>query len=73
MIDEVFDLFVSLDANDEQLDFPIMYASGRDGWCNKRTFRRKKKNLHALLDLILEYVSPPKVESEKPFAMLSTF
>ena len=33
VVDEVFDLFVSLDANDEQLDFPILYASGRDGWC----------------------------------------
>ncbi len=71
VIDEVFDLFVSLDANDEQLDFPIMYASGRDGWCNKE-LSEERKNLHALLDLILDYVSPPKVESEKPFAMLST-
>jgi GTP-binding protein len=33
VVDEVFDLFVSLDANDEQLDFPILYASGRNGWC----------------------------------------
>ncbi len=64
VIDEVFDLFVSLDANDEQLDFPIMYASGRDGWCNKE-LSEERKNLHALLDLILDYVSPPKVESEK--------
>ena len=35
VIDEVFDLFVALDANEEQLDFPILYASGRDGWCVK--------------------------------------
>ena len=71
VIDEVFDLFVSLDATDEQLDFPIMYASGRDGWCvNELTDERK--DLHALMDLILEYVAPPKVEAEKPFAMLST-
>ena len=33
VVDEVFDLFVALDANEEQLDFPILYASGRDGWC----------------------------------------
>ena len=71
VIDEVFDLFVSLDANDEQLDFPIMYASGRDGWCvNELTDERK--DLHALLNLILEHVSPPKVQIEKPFAMLAT-
>ena len=35
VLDEIFDLFVSLDASDEQLDFPILYASGRDGWCVK--------------------------------------
>jgi len=71
VIDEVFDLFVSLNANDAQLDFPIMYASGRDGWCNKE-LSEERVNLHALLDLILDYVSPPKVEINKPFAMLAT-
>jgi GTP-binding protein len=71
VIDEVFDLFVTLDATDEQLDFPILYAAGRDGWCVKE-LSDPKENLHALLDLILEYVKPPKVESNKPFAMLST-
>ena len=71
VIDEVFDLFVSLDATDAQLDFPILYAAGRDGWCIKE-LDEPKENLHALLDLILEYVEPPKVETNKPFAMLST-
>ena len=71
VIDEVFDLFVSLDATDEQLDFPILYAAGRDGWCVK-DLNDSKENLHALLDLILEHVKPPKVETDKPFAMLST-
>ena len=71
VIDEVFDLFVSLDATDEQLDFPIMYAAGRDGWCVK-DLKDPKENLHTLLDLILEHVKPPKVEANKPFAMLST-
>ena len=71
VINEVFDLFVSLEANDKQLDFPIMYASGRDGWCIN-DLNDKKNNLHALLNLILDYVSPPIVEREKPFAMLST-
>ena len=51
VIDEVFDLFVSLDASDEQLDFPILYAAGRDGWCVK-DLKDPKENLHALLDLI---------------------
>ena len=71
VIDEVFDLFVSLDATDEQLDFPIMYAAGRDGWCVK-DLKDPKEDLHALLDLILEHVKPPKVEANMPFAMLST-
>ncbi len=71
VIDEVFDLFVSLDATDEQLDFPILYAAGRDGWCVK-DLNDPRENLHVLLDLILEHVKPPKVEAKKPFAMLST-
>jgi GTP-binding protein len=46
VIDEVFDLFVSLDATDAQLDFPILYAAGRDGWCVK-DLNDPKENLHA--------------------------
>ena len=71
VVNEVFDLFVALDANDEQLDFPILYASGRDGWCTKE-LSDTRKNLHPLLDLVLEYVSPPIVDLNKPFAMLAT-
>jgi len=71
VVDEVFDLFVALDANDEQLDFPILYASGRDGWCIKE-LKETRENLYTLLNLILEYVSPPVVELDKPFAMLVT-
>ena len=44
VLDEVFDLFLSLDATDEQLDFPILYASGKDGWCVK-DMKEEKKNL----------------------------
>ena len=71
VVDEVFDLFVALDASDEQLDFPILYASGRDGWCAKE-LKDPRENLHPLLDIVLDYVSPPKVELDKPFAMLVT-
>jgi GTP-binding protein len=56
VIDEVFDLFVSLDASDAQLDFPILYASGRAGWCVKE-LEEPRENLHPLLDLILSHVS----------------
>jgi len=71
VIDEVFDLFVALGATDEQLDFPILYASGRNGWAVKE-LEQPKENLHALLDLILRHVPAPKVETNKPFAMLAT-
>ena len=71
VVDEVFDLFVALEASDEQLDFPILYASGRDGWCAKE-LEDTRENLHPLLDIVLDYVSPPKVELDKPFAMLVT-
>ena len=71
VIDEIFDLFVSLDANDAQLDFPVLYASGRDGWCAKE-LDDPRENLHPLLDLILEHVEAPTAESDKSFAMLAT-
>jgi len=71
VIDEVFDLFVGLDANEDQLDFPILYASGRDGWCVKE-LGDPQESLHPLLDVILECVPTPDVDESKPFAMLST-
>ena len=71
VVDEVFDLFVSLDANDEQLDFPILYASGRDGWCDEE-LEGPRENLHPLLDKVLSHVPAPDVAPEKPFAMLAT-
>jgi len=71
VVDEVFDLFVSLDANEEQLDFPILYASGRDGWCVKE-LGDEQKDLQPLMDVVLEHVPAPKTEEGKPFAMLAT-
>ena len=71
VVDEVFDLFVALDANDKQLDFPIMYAAGRDGWSVKN-LTDTRENLHPLLDLILEHVKEPEVDLSQPFAMLAT-
>ena len=71
VLDETFDLFVSLDANEEQLDFPVLYASGRSGWANKEV-DGPRENLHPLLDLILEHVKPAELDKAKPFAMLST-
>ncbi|MFC4349059.1 translational GTPase TypA [Kordiimonas lipolytica] len=71
--DAVFDLFVNLDANEYQLDFPILYASGRDGWCDD-TLDGPRENLHPLFEKVLEHVPAPKVvtdgNADKPFSML---
>jgi GTP-binding protein len=71
VINEAFDLFVSLDANEQQLDFPIMYASGRDGWAAD-SLEAPRENLHPLLDLILKHVPEPDVTKGGPFTMLAT-
>jgi|TARA_B110000967_G_C18896339_1_gene570921 GTP-binding protein len=71
VVNEVFDLFVALDANDEQLDFPILYAAGRDGWCVKE-LEDERINLDPLLDVVLSHVAEPQVDHDKPFAMLAT-
>ena len=55
VLDETFDLFVSLDANEEQLDFPVLYASGRSGWADK-DIDGPRENLNPLLDKIIDHV-----------------
>ena len=72
VVDEVFDLFVMLEASNEQLDFPILYASGRDGWCVADLEKEPRENLHPLLDLILKHVPAPNVDKNAPFSMLVT-
>ena len=71
VLNEIFDLFVSLNANDEQLDFPVLYASGRNGWAVK-DLNDEHKDLTPLFELILSYVSEPKCDKDKPFSMLVT-
>ena len=71
VIDEVFELFLALDANEEQLDFPILYASGRSGWSVKE-LSDPKENLYPLLECITTHVNPPDVDKNAPFAMLVT-
>ena len=71
VVDEVFDLFVALDADDAQLDFPILYASGRDGWCVKE-LGDARASLDPLLETITQHVPPPQAPIDAPFAMLAT-
>ena len=72
-VDEVFDLFAALEADDEQLDFPTMFASGRSGWCDA-TLDGPRKNLDALFDLIVEHVPAPAqlTRRDEKFQMLAT-
>ena len=71
VVNEVFDLFVSLDASDDQLDFPILYASGRAGWCVSE-LDKKSENLDPLMDLIISHVPKPTIDNNSDFTMLAT-
>ena len=70
VLDEVFDLFAALDANEDQLDFKVLYGSAKQGWMADDA-QGPKDNMGPLLDLVLEHVEAPKVE-EGPFRMLAT-
>jgi GTP-binding protein len=72
-LNEVFDLFANLGANDQQLDFPHVFASGRSGWADLE-LDGPRKDLSALFDLIVRHVPPPKQQAHdtEPFRMLAT-
>jgi GTP-binding protein len=70
VVNEVFDLFAALDATDEQLDFPILYGSAKEGWMAARP-EGPKTSMAPLFDLVLRHVAPPAIE-EGPFRMLGT-
>ena len=72
-LDECFDLFANLGANEEQLDFPHLYASGRSGWCDTE-LDGPRKDLTALFELVVKHVEPPKqlAAKDEPFRMLAT-
>ena len=70
--DEVFDLFASLDASNEQLDFPTLFASGRNGWATTDLENGARETLTPLFELIRDHVPAPKVEENLPFTMLAT-
>jgi len=71
VVNEVFDLFASLDASDEQLDFPILYGSAKEGWMAAAPEGPKDARMQPLFDLVLSHVAPPHVE-EGPFRLLGT-
>ena len=71
VLDEVFDLFVSLEANDEQLDFPVLFASGRNGYAGNSPDIREG-TLTPMFEKIVEHVPPPALDQDAPFTFLVT-
>jgi GTP-binding protein len=69
VLNEIFDLFIDLDATDRQLEFPLLYAVGRDGIVQK-TLEEKGRDLTVLFDTILEQIPAPAYDPEEPFQML---
>jgi GTP-binding protein len=70
VLNEIFDLFANLDATDQQLDFPVLYGSGRDGWMAADP-AGPKTDLRPLFELVVAHVPPPVVENG-PFRLLAT-
>ena len=70
VLNEVFDLFAALDADESQLDFPVLYGSAKEGWMALDP-KGPKKDMGPLFDLVVKHVPPPKVE-DGPFRMLAT-
>ena len=70
VLEEIFDLFIALEATPEQLDFPVLYGAAKLGWMSEKP-EGPKESLAPLLDKVIEYVREPKVE-EGPFKMLVT-
>ncbi|HKR24089.1 MAG TPA: GTP-binding protein, partial [Allosphingosinicella sp.] len=71
VLDEVFELFLTLEANDEQLDFPTLYASGRAGYAGLKDDVRSG-DLTPMFETIVRHVPPPRLDAEGPFKMLAT-
>jgi GTP-binding protein len=69
ILDEIYDLFIDLDAAEEQLDFPLMYAIGREGIAQK-TLEEKGTTLQPLFDMIIDYIPAPAYDPDEPFQML---
>ena len=69
VVDQVLELFIELDANDDQLDFPVIYASAKNGIA-KMSLDEESDNVNCIFDTILKYIEPPKCEIEGPAQML---
>jgi GTP-binding protein len=71
VVDEVFDLLVSLDADDDALDFPIIFSSAKDGWASAK-HEKKTDNMKVIIETIVNNVPAPQVKPDAPLQMLVT-
>ncbi|MBN2134053.1 MAG: translational GTPase TypA [Sedimentisphaerales bacterium] len=71
VVNEVFDLFVDLEANDDSLDFPVLFASAKEGWATA-DLAHPNDNLKPVYDAIIRHVPPPKADPDSPLQMLVT-
>ena len=69
VLNEIFDLFVELNADDDQLDFPVIYASAKDGYA-KLELQEESVDLMPLFEAIINHIPPPKANPDEPFQML---
>ena len=70
VVDEVLELFLDLDATDDQIDSPVIFTSARDGWASENPENPKTKDLRPLFELIVNHIAPPKGDLNQPFQML---
>ena len=67
-LDDIFELFIDLDATEEQIEFPVLYAIGKEGKCGKEP-DKLDNNLHKLFELIIKFMPPPRYENDTEFQM----
>ncbi len=70
VLNEVYDLFIDLDANEEQIEFPVLYAIGREGIAQKTLNEERAKSLQVLFDTIVHEIPPPTFDTDEPFQLL---
>ena len=68
---EIFDLFAALDADENQLDFPVLFGSSKEGWC-AHNLEGQRENMSPLFDMVRDHVSPPEIQHDGNFRMLAT-
>jgi GTP-binding protein len=69
---DLLELFMTLDANEDQMEYPLVYASAKEGWATKELDGDRSQGVQPLLDMVVEHVPSPKADRSSPFSMLVT-